>query len=38
MNKSVDLKTIKTQLCMWRARKLVDFESYNDIIRQIKKQ
>ena len=38
MNKSVDLNTIKSQLCMWRTRKLVDFESYNDVIKKIKKK
>ena len=37
MNKSVDLNIIKTQLCMWRTRKLVEFESFNDVIRKIKK-
>ena len=37
MNKSVDLNIIKTQLCMWRTRNLVEFESFNDVIRKIKK-
>ena len=37
LGKSVETNIVKTQLSVWRKRKLVDFESYESIIKKVKK-
>lgn len=37
LGKSVDITTVKNQLNSWRSRKLVDFDSFNEIIKKTKK-
>ena len=36
LGKSVELRKVKQQLCMWRNRKLIDFEEFNNVIKKIK--
>ena len=38
LGKSVDARTVKYQLQTWRSRKLIDFDSYETVIKKIKKQ
>ena len=37
LGKSVEINTVKTQLCVWRKRKLIDFESFESIIKKVRK-
>ena len=38
LGKAVDTRTVKYQLQTWRARKLIDFDNYETVIKKIKKQ
>ena len=37
LGKSVDIKSVKAQLSLWRSRKFIDFDDYKTVIKKIKK-
>ena len=37
LGKTIEMRNVKTQLGVWRQRKLVDFEDFNSVIKKIKK-
>ena len=37
LGKSVDIKSVKAQLSLWRSRKFIDFDDYKTVIKKMKK-